>query len=217
MAAQDTGQVSVTVTPVNDAPNAVDDSLTTAEDTAGNVNVLANDTDVDGDTLSVTTSTPDRRARDGRLPGHGRLHLHPEPGLRRPRLVQLHDLGRPRRLGHGDRDVTVTPAAPPNTRRSPTTRRSTTPEDVPDSVNVLVGDTDADGDPLTVTSANPIAEHGTVACATGGICQYTPTANYHGPDGFDYTISDGHGGTDTGHVSITVTPVNDDPTRSTTC
>ena len=43
---------------MNDDPNAVDNSLTTAEDTAGNVNVLANDTDVDGDTLTVTTLTP---------------------------------------------------------------------------------------------------------------------------------------------------------------
>ena len=44
---------------MNDAPNAVDDVLTTAEDTAGApLNVLANDSDVDGDALAVTTLTP---------------------------------------------------------------------------------------------------------------------------------------------------------------
>jgi hypothetical protein len=39
------------------APDAVDDALTTDEDVAGSVNVLANDTDPDGDPLSVTGST----------------------------------------------------------------------------------------------------------------------------------------------------------------
>src|SRR5262249_23239728 len=48
---------AVTVTPVNDAPTAVDDSATTAEDTAVVVTVLTNDTDIDGDTLSVTSVT----------------------------------------------------------------------------------------------------------------------------------------------------------------
>src|SRR5439155_1305630 len=53
---------SVTATfnlaPVNHPPDAVDDSLTTDQDTAGQVNVLANDSDPDpGDTLTVTGST----------------------------------------------------------------------------------------------------------------------------------------------------------------
>ena len=44
----------MTVTPVNDAPVAVNDSLVLREDTTGRVNVLANDSDVDGDALSVS-------------------------------------------------------------------------------------------------------------------------------------------------------------------
>src|SRR5919201_144679 len=51
-----TGTVTVTVTPVNDAPVAVDDAASTAEDTplvlAGSA-LAANDSDVDGDALSV--------------------------------------------------------------------------------------------------------------------------------------------------------------------
>jgi len=47
----------VMVSALNSAPDAVDDSATTAEDTAVVVDVLANDTDADGDTLSVTTVT----------------------------------------------------------------------------------------------------------------------------------------------------------------
>jgi VCBS repeat-containing protein len=47
-----TATVSITVNAVNDAPVAKDDSLTTDEDTAGNGNVLTNDTDADGNTLT---------------------------------------------------------------------------------------------------------------------------------------------------------------------
>ena len=51
--------VTITVNPVNDPPVAVDDSATTEEDTAVTTdNVLANDTDVDEDILSVASFTP---------------------------------------------------------------------------------------------------------------------------------------------------------------
>ena len=46
--------VTITVNPVNDAPVADDDSATTNEDTAVTINVLSNDNDIDGDSLTVT-------------------------------------------------------------------------------------------------------------------------------------------------------------------
>ena len=58
----DTATVEVTVTPVNDAPEAEDDEVETLEDEAIVVDVLANDTDVDGDPLTVVAVT---------APGHG--------------------------------------------------------------------------------------------------------------------------------------------------
>ena len=59
-------------------------------------------------------------------------------------------------------------------------------------------DTDVDGDTLTVTAvSNPAG--GTVAIASGQIT-FTPTANLCGNNAgsYDYTVSDGNGGTDTG-------------------
>ena len=52
--AETTGTVAVTVNNVNEAPVAVDDTITTDEDVAIDVPVLTNDTDADGDELSVT-------------------------------------------------------------------------------------------------------------------------------------------------------------------
>ena len=50
--------VSITVTPVNDGPTAVDDDATVDQDSGANaINVLANDSDVDGDTLTIMGNT----------------------------------------------------------------------------------------------------------------------------------------------------------------
>jgi hypothetical protein len=206
----DTATVAVTVTSANDDPGAVDDSLTTAEDTAKDVNVLANDTDPDGDTLSVTTASPTALHGTVSCTPAGVCTYTPNAGYSGADsfVYGIAD-------GFGGTDtatvaVTVTPAsgnAPPVANDDVTT----TPEDVADSFNVLSNDTDPDGDDLEVTSLAPTAQHGTVACGAGGTCEYTPNANYHGPDGFDYTISDGKGGTDTGHVTVTVNSANDQP------
>ena len=210
----DTATVSITVTPVNDAPVALDDTLTIAQGVPGAVNVLANDSDVDGDTLSISGFSPNGAHGTVNCLGHSCTYT-PDPGYSGPDSFEYFIID-----GHGGGDqavvsITVTPAAnqPPVADDEELT---VTEDSTGNTVSVLLGDVDPDGDPLTVTSANPAAAHGTVSCTSAGVCTYTPNANYHGPDSFVYTVSDGKGGTDTGTVSITVTPVNDPPTRSTT-
>lgn len=70
------------------------------------------------------------------------------------------------------------------------------------AINVLMNDTDVDGNTLTVQSVTDPA-HGS-ATTDGSQCYYTPTSGYHGPDSFTYTISDGFGGFATATVSLTV-------------
>lgn len=76
-------------------------------------------------------------------------------------------------------------------------------------VNVLTNDTDPNSDPLTITAVTQGA-HGSVAIGAS-VVTYTPAANFFGSDSFTYTIDDGHSGTDTATVSVTVTNVNDPP------
>ncbi|MEL7569227.1 MAG: tandem-95 repeat protein [Eubacteriaceae bacterium] len=52
--ASDTASVTVTINAMNDPPKTADDYKTTQEDTQAVIAVLANDTDVEGDTLSLT-------------------------------------------------------------------------------------------------------------------------------------------------------------------
>ena len=62
----DTATVTVTVTAVNDAPVGNNDVAATNEDTTvSNINVLGNDTDVDGDTLSVAGGASAPAAANG--------------------------------------------------------------------------------------------------------------------------------------------------------
>ena len=204
----DTATVSVTVTAVNDDPNAVDNVLMTAEDLAGNLNVLANDTDVDGDTLTVTTPTPTAQHGTVACTAVGVCTYTPDANFNGSDSFTYAIAD-----GHGGTDtasvsVTVTPV---NDTPDAVNNALTTDEDTAKVVSVLGNDTDVDGDSLTVTTPSPTAAHGTVACTAAGECTYTPAANYHGPDSFTYGISDGHGGTDTATVSMTVTPVNDPP------
>lgn len=204
----DTANVEVTVTPVNDVPNAVDDSLVTSEDQMGSLNVRTNDLDIDGDTLLVTTLTPAASHGTVACLGGGGCSYTPVADYSGPDSFQytISD-------GHGGTDtatvnITVTPE---NTGPVADDDAISTLEDNAGATNVLVGDTDVDGDTLSVSTSAPTAAHGTVSCAAGGVCTYTPSANYNGPDSFDYTVSDGRGKSDTGTVTVTVLPGNDAP------
>ncbi|DAB38342.1 MAG TPA: hypothetical protein CFH83_06385, partial [Sulfuricurvum kujiense] len=76
---------------------------------------------------------------------------------------------------------------------------------------LLSNDTDPDGDTLIITSVSS-GIGGTVSIDVDGNVVFTPIQNYHGSAYFDYTISDGLGGSDTARVYLTVTPINDTPT-----
>ncbi|KQV70342.1 DUF4082 domain-containing protein [Rhizobium sp. Root1220] len=71
---------------------------------------------------------------------------------------------------------------------------------------LLANDTDADGDPLSITGVSG-ATHGTVNFdGQSNTVVFNPTAGYVGAASFSYTISDGRGGTSSATVSLTVGP-----------
>lgn len=84
-----------------------------------------------------------------------------------------------------------------------------TVEDTAVDINVLINDTDPQGQVLTVLGAT--AEHGVVTVNADGTLHYVPDANYNGTDSISYTVTDPDGNTALGHVVVTVTPENDAP------
>ena len=75
-----TSTVSVTVNPVNDAPVAEDDTASTDFYTPVTIAVLANDTDVDGDTLAVV-GTPTSADGDVVVNADGTITFTPTAGF----------------------------------------------------------------------------------------------------------------------------------------
>jgi len=199
-----TATVNVTITPVNDPPVAVADSRSAPEDTAITINVLTNDSDIDGDTLAITAVTQG---------AHGRVAFTSTNVTYTPvaNYNGADSFTYTVSDGHGgtaSATVSMTVSAV-NDPPAAAGDSATTPEDTAKTINVLINDSDIDGDTLTVTGVTQ-ATHGTVTFTTTSVT-YTPAANYNGADSFTYTISDGHGGSATATVSMTVTGVNDSP------
>jgi Ca2+-binding RTX toxin-like protein len=67
---------------------------------------------------------------------------------------------------------------------------------------LLANDTDANGDSLSLTGvSNPV--NGSVTFSNGNVI-FTPSTNFTGNASFDYSISDGFGGTSSANVSVAV-------------
>lgn len=75
---------------------------------------------------------------------------------------------------------------------------------------VLANDSDADHDSLTVNLVGTTG-HGDLTLNADGSFTYKPEANYHGPDAFQYSVTDGSATSGPISVSINVASVNDAP------
>lgn len=203
-----TSTVSISISPVNDNPDAVDDAPTVAEDSGGNVvTVLGNDTDVDADSLTVSAVT---QGANGSVTNNtNSVTYTPNANFfgSDSFTYTISD-------GHGGNDTATVNVTVTNVQDAPDAvdDAATIVEDSgANAIDVRANDTDVDGDTLSVSSVTQGA-HGSVAITGGGTgVSYTPAADYFGSDSFTYTIADGHGGFDTATVSITVTNVNDAP------
>ncbi|MEF1262689.1 Ig-like domain-containing protein, partial [Vibrio harveyi] len=200
----DDATVAVTVNPVNDAPVAVNDAVSTDEDTAVTIDVLANDSDPENDTLTITAASVP--AEQGTVTiVDGKLVFTPAENFNGDATIsytisdgQLTD----------DATVAVT-VNPVNDAPVAVNDTVSTDEDTAVTIDVLANDSDPENDTLTITAASVPAEQGTVAIVDGKLV-FTPAENFNGDATISYTISDGQL-TDDATVAVTVNPVNDAP------
>jgi PKD repeat protein len=191
----DSGLISITVTPANDAPDVDDVALETDEDTA--LPIALAGTDIDGDALSFGSTDPSHGTFTGGV-------YTPAPNYHGPDsfTYTAND-------GNGGTDtarVSIT-VRPVNDTPRADDQAVGTPEDTP--LPITLTGTDADGDPLTFTIVRA-PEHGRLTAAPPALT-YTPAADYHGPDSFTFMVKDGHADSNLATVSIAVAPVNDAP------
>ncbi len=199
-----TTTVSVAVGPVNDAPVALNDTGTTAEDQPATLAVLANDTDVDGDPLSISSaSSPNGTVS---INADGTISFTPNPNFNGPAVITYTISDGKGGTATATATINVTPINDPPIAQPDV---ATTAEDTPVRIAPLANDSDADGNPLVISAAS--APNGTVVINPDGTITYTPNTNFSGADTITYTVSDGQGGTSTTTITVTVAPVNDPP------
>ncbi|EPI5806711.1 tandem-95 repeat protein [Vibrio parahaemolyticus] len=199
------GSANLDILPINDAPNAENDVIATEEDTVVTIDVLVNDSDVEGDALSIqSASVPSEQGSvdivDGKLVFTPAENFNGEATI--TYIVTDGDL-----TDEANVTVTVTPV-----NDSPVAVDDTvsTQEDTVVTIDVLPNDSDVDGDKLSIQSASVPKEQGTVEVVDGKLV-FTPTENFNGDAEITYTVTDGQL-TDEAKVTVTVNPVNDAPT-----
>jgi len=203
---QDSAEVRVEVAAANAAPLAQDDQATTQQDTPVSIPVLDNDSDPEGDPLTITQVTP---ASHGQVSLAGDQVIYtPNPGF-----SGSDSFGYSISDGQGNQasaEVQVEVlASAGNTAPVAVDDQASTNAGQPVSVLVLTNDSDADQDPLTIVS---LTQPGAgTASIQGDAILYTPPADFVGQVEFSYTISDGRGGTATATVSVQVLPANQPP------
>lgn len=196
--------VSITVMAVNDTPSAVDDKVSTKEDTPISViDVLTNDTDVDGDSLSITAVTQGK---------NGSVAINTDNTLSYTPNANF--------CGSDSFTYTVCDGEGANVKATVTVKvkavndapkaddsNVTTQEDTEVSIN-LTGK-DEDGDLLSYSVVKG-PSHGSLS-GTAPKLKYTPKVNFNGSDSFTFKVSDKTADSPAATVSITVTAANDSP------
>ncbi|WP_184600971.1 Ig-like domain-containing protein, partial [Sulfitobacter noctilucicola] len=204
----DEGTVTVTVNPVNDAPDAVDDVATTEEDTPVVLDLIDNDSDPEDDLLTVTeVSVPEEQGTVVNN-GDGTATFTPAPDFVGEATV-TYTIADPD--GEEDTAVHVVDVTPINDAPDAVDDADVTDEDTPVTVDLLANDTDVDGDDLRVVEATVPEEEGTLVDNGDGTVTFTPAPDFNGDATITYTISDGNGGEDTAEHVITVGEENDAP------
>jgi hypothetical protein len=186
----------------NAAPAAADDIAPAAYHGTVDVDVLGNDTDPNNDPLTIASAgTPDHGTT---TIANGKITYAAPVGFSGDATFSyvVSDGNGGTATGH----VTVTVADAPPVAAAESLH---TPYGTAVRVDVVADGTDPNHDTLHVSGVTNPA-HGTVARNADGTLTYTPDAAFSGTDHFDYTIDDGHGGTDTDTVTVLVT--NGDPT-----
>jgi parallel beta-helix repeat protein/VCBS repeat-containing protein len=205
--------VTVTVTPVNDAPVCSAIPLNTPEDTMGEISPSC--TDVDGDILSHSIVGSATNGVASVV--SGKLRYVPSANYNGSDsfTYKANDT----HVDSNTTTVTVTVAPvndPPVISEGLSVGVTMSEDGSPTPFSLTLNATDVDSATLT-WSISGAAGHGTAGATGTGLSKaitYAPTGNYNGSDSFIVQVSDSSGGIDTITVYVTINPVNDAPTCS---
>lgn len=209
----DSATATVNITCVNDPPVAAADTVTVLENKAATLTtLLQNDTDIDGDTLFVSAVSA---STGGTAAVNATTHVvtfTPAANVCGAAAGGFTYIASDGHGGTSSAHVTVNITCD----NSPVARADTVTvvEDTLTPLTTLTSnDTDVDGDPLFVSAVSGSTGGTAAVNATTHAVTFAPAANLCGTaaGGFNYTVSDGRGGTSSAHVTVNISCVNDAP------
>ncbi len=201
----DTGVATITV---NGSPNVVDDTENTTADVPVNHDPTTNDSDPEGDDLTVS-AVSDPLNGSAEVEPDGTVTYTPDPGFVGTDTYTYTVCDS---FGNcEDGTVTVVVSPPPNETPVGGDDEAATPTDTPVVLNVLANDSDADDDPLTVNDIPTQPTNGDVVINPDGTVTYTPDPGFVGIDVFEYEVCDDAGACDIVTVVVEVGPPGTGP------
>ncbi|EAQ24050.1 beta strand repeat-containing protein [Roseovarius sp. 217] len=210
----DTATVTITLNGLNDAPVATGETLTaTNEDTAityAAADLLGNDSDVDGDTLSIA-SVSSGTGGTAVLNGDGTVTFTPDADFNGAAefTYTVTDGTATTEAVTASLTVTAVNDAPVVAGEVLTATAEDTAITYA-AADLLGNDSDVDGDTLSIASVTS-GTGGTAVLNGDGTVTFTPDADFNGAAEFTYTVTDGTATTEAVTASLTVTAVNDAP------
>lgn len=222
--------IVITVTPVNDAPVATNDAASTTEETLVTINVIANDSDIDGtiDVATVDLNTSTSGIQTTNTTSAGTFSVNSSGVVSYTPAVNFVGTAT---LNYTVRDnqgltsnVAIITVMVSNVNDPPVAVNDvvTTNEDVSVTKNIVSNDTDVDGivdvgsvdlDPGTAGIQTTVAiSGGSISVDESGVVTFQPALNFYGATSASYTVSDNNGAvSNVATISITVNAVNDPP------
>lgn len=206
-------RVNVTIDAVEDEvepnlrPTLGKDNVSLIEGETRQINVLSNDSDPNGDALSVTQAWS---ATHGTTTVNADNTITYTPDAGYFGADSFYYQASDNRGGLATQVVNVSIEEVANRRPKLGKDSALLSENTTVRLNVLSNDSDPDGDALSVTQAWS-ATHGTTTVNADNTITYTPDEDYFGNDAFYYQVSDDNGGLATQVVSVSIAEVDDGP------
>ncbi|TCJ16325.1 retention module-containing protein [Parasulfuritortus cantonensis] len=223
----DSANLNIQMIGGDDTPVAGDDHATTNEDTAVTIAVLANDSDVDGDPLTIVKiAGTSVQPGDSVSVSHGIATLNADGTITfTPEANYFGDTSFTYTISDGTTPVPATvyvTVNPVNDAPNAVDDVASTPINTAVDIDVKANDSDPDNTRDQLTVSNPVLadpSQGTVSVNPDGSLLFTPASNVSGPVLITYTLSDPDGLSDTATVTVTVgdntPPDGTDVTRTT--
>ena len=211
LGACDTASVFISITSINDTPQTGHDNLILNEDQSGEVNLAANDFEVENQTMSYELLGASNLG-EATVTGTGIFTLVPNANVFGTETLIVSICDSQGACNESIIEITVNSV---NDLPFVLEQAYSTEEDITLNATLLYMASDIEESELNFTTSSTTS-NGILVLNSSGAFTYTPNENYYGTESLAYTVCDTDGGCSEGILEIIVTSINDAPQAQST-